>query len=272
MRIAIVGPATRDVIDIRGSCTEHVGGTVYYTAYALHALGVDATVFAKIAPADRELLNAFTCRVVPVWSQTTTIYKNSYPKENRDYREQSVDAVAEPFTGNDVADVHNFDIVHLGPLNKGDIPLAVIEQLRKHNTLISLDAQGYLRDVSGSKVIARPWTDAASFLLHIDILKCDEHEAALIVGNDMLEEMARRIAALGPREVIITRGSKGSVIFSHGTSTTIPAISPERIVDVTGTGDTYMGGYLAKRLETDDVKTCGTFAATIASKRISGLL
>ena len=92
----------------------------------------------------------------------------------------------------------------------------------------------------------------------------DENEAATILGKQLpLDEVAKTLASFGPDEVIITQGSNGSTIYSKKLDEIykIPAFSPKKTEDPTGLGDTYMAAYAARKLEIEDPKMCGMFAA-----------
>ncbi|NIR38379.1 MAG: ribokinase, partial [Actinobacteria bacterium] len=72
-------------------------------------------------------------------------------------------------------------------------------------------------------------------------------------GAGAPEEAARRIAELGPREVIVTLGGDGSVVLARDVLHRIEAHPPSRLVDATGCGDTFLAAYMAHRLGSDDV-------------------
>ncbi len=270
-KIAVVGPVTKDIIEIRGKRQEKTGGTVYHTSYALHKLGADVTAFAKLSKEDRHLIDSLPCKVVKTWSEKTTVFRNIYPEENPDYREQTVESISSPFSVSDVRKAKKFDIVHLGPLNKTDIPPDVIKYLRKNNPLVSLDVQGFLRKIVNKKVFLEGW-DEKEALEYVNIIKCDIKEAEILAGNKSIRRNAEIIGEMGPKEVIITCGSKGSLSYSNGKITKIMAVKPERIIDATGAGDAYMAGYLFMRLKTDNAEKCGRFASKTATLKIEGRL
>ncbi len=104
----------------------------------------------------------------------------------------------------------------------------------------------------------------------VDILKAGEDEAVVLTGATSPEEGARRLSLLGPREVIVTLGSQGSLVFTEGRLYRIPAYKPGKLVDATGCGDTYLAGYLIRRLEGADVEACGRFGAALATLKMEG--
>lgn len=268
-KIAVVGPVTKDVIEINNSIKGKIGGTAYYTSRALHKSGAGVTVFAKLSRRDRHLLDSFQCKVIASWADKTTVFRNIYPKGNLDYREQFVESVSEPFSVDDVRKARKFDIVHLGPLNRTDMPPDVIRYVRKNNSLISLDIQGFLRKVVNKKVCLEGMAEK-SLLENIDIIKCDVKEAEALAGEKSAIRNAKVISSFGPKEVIITCGSNGSLIYSGGKTAKIKAAKPVKIIDTTGAGDVYMAGYLFMRLKTSNIEDCGRFASRLASLSIEG--
>lgn len=80
---------------------------------------------------------------------------------------------------------------------------------------------------------------------------------------------AQRIHERGPKEVIITRGSKGSIISIEGEVAIQPAYMSSA-ANPTGAGDAYTAGYLRKRHDTEDPAVCGRYAAMTASTYLDG--
>ena len=116
--------------------------------------------------------------------------------------------------------------------------------------------------------VVEDWGEKASGLAHVYYLKADEHEAKVLTGEHGPEGAARRLADLGPREVIITLGSRGSLLLVDGDTHTIPAFSPRRLVDATGCGDTYFAGYLSERMKSREAERAGRFAAAVATVKL----
>lgn len=75
-----------------------------------------------------------------------------------------------------------------------------------------------------------------------------------------LEEILRRVKVL-----VITRGAEGSSIYADGREYRIPVIPPERILDPTGVGDAYRGGFLAGYAHGWGWELCGQMGALAAT-------
>ena len=87
-----------------------------------------------------------------------------------------------------------------------------------------------------------------------DIVFAGDDEAAIAVGpaGDALE-LARRVAALGPSQVIIKLGADGCAALVDGAEYHQAAI-PVRVLDTVGAGDAFVGGYLAELLSGEPVR------------------
>ncbi|MFI8630977.1 sugar kinase [Microbacterium sp. NPDC077663] len=85
-----------------------------------------------------------------------------------------------------------------------------------------------------------------------DIVFAGDDEARLLVGEGPGEPLAlaHAIAELGPADVLIKSGSRGSVGVVDGEEIIRPALSVP-VVDTVGAGDAYVAGYLAARLAGD---------------------
>ena len=70
--------------------------------------------------------------------------------------------------------------------------------------------------------------------------------------------------------VVLTRGRKGSTVWSEGRRVDVPAIaSPE--VDATGAGDVFATAFTVRYRETDDVGEAARFATAAAALSIRGI-
>jgi 2-dehydro-3-deoxygluconokinase len=87
-----------------------------------------------------------------------------------------------------------------------------------------------------------------AILPKIDVVFAGDEEAAIAVGpiEDPME-VARRIAELGPRQVIIKLGDAGAVALIDGNEYRREAIKVP-VVDTVGAGDAFVAGYIAELL------------------------
>jgi sugar/nucleoside kinase (ribokinase family) len=236
--LVIVGNLSFDRID--GGAPRPGGGPIH-CGRALRALHVRATTIARCAQHDvRVFRRPFARLGVPVRLVTggeTTSFSFSY---DGDRRKMHVDAVGDVWQPDDVAGVPRGAWVHLAALLRGDFPAATLDALARGRRL-SLDAQGLTRarEVGPLRLEADP--DARRLLAHVSILKLADEEAEALAGT--LD--ADALASLGPREVVVTFGSRGARVVADGVATDVYA----RFVDAdpTGSGDAFAAAYLASR-------------------------
>jgi len=244
------------------------GGTAYYFSYPFCKLDVSYLLVTALARKEMNYvadLRTHGIEVLVQQSTHTVNFENIY-NENQDYRTQNVLQQADSFTEEFLFPVEA-QIFHLGPLLPDDISVSLIKTLSAKGR-ISLDVQGYLREVKDKKVHSRDWPEKIEALRYVDILKTDEGELAVLTGCTDVRKAARIVAEWGVKEVVITNGSQGSLIFNEGIFYTIPAFPPKIVVDATGCGDTYMAGYLYQRIKGADIQEAGTYAAVLASRKM----
>ena len=114
----------------------------------------------------------------------------------------------------------------------------------------------------------RDWSDKREALQYIHFLKVNEHEMEVLTGLADPHEAARRLHEWGVKEVLVTLGSMGSLIFDGTGFYRIPAYKPEKVVDATGCGDTYTIGYLYQRVSGASIEDAGRFAAAMSTLKI----
>jgi len=263
-QICCIGHITSDKIVTPQAINYLPGGTAYYFSCALSKLEVPYLLVTSLAPAEMPYVEALRAKGIGVKVQPgahTVFFENIYG-ENPDDRSQNVLETADAFT---MAQLHAIDarVFHLGPLLAGDIPVDLIKTLAAKGR-ISLDVQGYLRKVVNQKVYPTDWPQKRQALQYVDILKADVAELQALTGCPTVADGAKCAAGWGVNEVIVTNGSKGSVIYSGGAFYDIPAYPPPTVVDATGCGDTYMAGYLYRRGKGDTIPRAGEFAAAMA--------
>ncbi len=98
-----------------------------------------------------------------------------------------------------------------------------------------------------------------------------ERARALFV-NDYEFGLIQKMTGMQPGEMlkylqymVVTNGSKGSIVYSKETEYFIPVVPPDHITDPTGVGDAYRGGFLTGYSHGLDLEICGqmgTLAAT----------
>lgn len=267
--LCCIGHITLDKIVTPKSTVYMAGGTAFYFSHAIKHFGdIDyglVTALAETEMGEVEKLRADGVDVTVMPSRHSVYFENIYG-DNSDNRTQRVLAKADPFTVETLKNVEA-RIFHLGTLLADDFPLEVVRYMAGKG-LVSADSQGYLREVHNKDVYAVDWAEKEEALQYVHFLKANEHEMEVLTGHADVAGAARQMYAWGVKEVLITLGSLGSVIYDGKTFHRIPAYLPHETVDATGCGDTYMTGYLYQRAKGASIDEAGRFAAAMSTLKI----
>lgn len=266
--ICCIGHITLDKIVTPQHTAYMPGGTSFYFSNAIRPMGINYILLTAVAASEQGFVDELLKEGVQVRSYSsaqTVNFENIYG-EDIDHRTQRVNALSDPFRPEQLDGIEA-KIFHAGPLLAGDIPGDLIIELAARGR-VSLDVQGYLREVRNAQVVPAAWPAAREVLRHVHYLKANEHEAEMLTGTGDLEKAALLLAAWGVQEVVITLGSRGSFIYDGSSFHHIPAFVPSAAIDATGCGDTYMAGYLSNRLSGATIAESGRFAAAMATIKL----
>ena len=268
--ICCIGHVTRDKIITPRQTVNMAGGTSFYFAYGMNQLPkkVSFQLVTKVGEGSMPEIEKMRQAGIDVEcfkSRHTVYFENKYGHDSN-RRTQRVLAKADPFT---VEEMQHLDarIYHLGSLLADDFSPEVVECLSKKG-MVSIDVQGYLREVRGEKVYAVDWKDKEEILSVTDIVKLNEYEMEVIAGTNDPRAVARKLASLGVKEVVLTFGDYGSLIYAEDKFYEIPAYPPVELVDATGCGDTFSTGYLYCRSQGMGYEESGKFAAAMCTLKL----
>jgi sugar/nucleoside kinase (ribokinase family) len=270
--ICCIGHITRDRIITQDppNTVYSAGGSAYYVAWAFQALPHDVD-FQLVTSVSREMMSEVErlreagVSVKSFESPDNVFFENKYGK-NMDNRTQRVLAKSAPFTIEQLEGIEA-RVFHLGTLLADDFAPEVVEYLATKGD-VSIDVQGYMRYVKGEQVYSTEWNDKLRLLKHTAILKVNEWECQTLTDITDPFVAAEQIHAWGVREVIVTLGGGGSIIYAEGKFYETPAYPPSKLVDATGCGDTYSAGYLYARAKGMSYEESGRFAAAMCTLKL----
>ena len=135
-----------------------------------------------------------------------------------------------------------------------EIQLATLRSVRSPKA-IALDTMNYWIDHKREALL--------EVLSHVDIVSVNESEARQLCDTVSVPKAAREILALGPRAVVVKRGEYGSVLFTRAFSFWSPAFPFDEVIDPTGAGDSFAGGFLGHLAESGSVDDRALRRATL---------
>ncbi len=110
-----------------------------------------------------------------------------------------------------------------------------------------------LQQVSGAKLVAADtmnyWIDSKPDALkrllgRVDILLINDGEIRQLTGESNLVRAVAVVHALGPQAVVVKRGEHGVLVFQGTSAFALPAFPLADVMDPTGAGDAFAGGFL----------------------------
>ncbi|MEE0925871.1 MAG: PfkB family carbohydrate kinase [Methanobrevibacter sp.] len=274
-KLLIIGPITKDVNIYNGITESAVGGAVYYESFVFENLNIDHVILTTLNMEDWNLLNDFPNKdnVLAVIKDETLVFENEYLDDSQ--RIQKSNFANIPITLSNFKavniDIDDFDAVLINPLVLTDLDMDLIRYLKESNLPVFLSLQGLLREKSeGGRVRQVKPAVLDEILAYVDVLFLDVYEARFLYSDLSIEDAARRLALMGPDEVVITQNKEGSLIYRNGEDK-IYDIDPFPVkekISPTGAGDTYMAAYVIKHMEDGDVAECGDFASKVAALKL----
>lgn len=93
-------------------------------------------------------------------------------------------------------------------------------------------------------------------LSKVNVVLINETEAKMLTGGKNAIDAAPKIVAMGPQAVVIKRGEYGFMLYSKTDGFSIlPAMPIANVIDPTGAGDTFAGGFFGHLAKLGQVPT-----------------
>jgi len=171
--------------------------------------------------------------------------------------------------------IESAKVFHFGSLSLTHEPArtATLHAVRtaKHNgSIISYDPNYRAVLWSSQKQAVQ---QMRSVLEYIDMIKISDEETALLTDREDPEDAARYLAEKGIPCVVVTLGKKGALACLNNKITTAGIVEAD-VVDTTGAGDAFWGGFLHRFFDTgkrpdalliEEVRDCLVFGNTTAA-------
>jgi sugar/nucleoside kinase (ribokinase family) len=264
----IMGHISVDENIYQGEAVKEIGGAVFYSSCASHAIGHKIGILTKLSFQDKNCLEAFTIPEEDIFalnSKDTTSIRNIYHSADKERRTCTALSVADPFTVKDIPNNINSHIYHFAGLISGEFNNEMIKYLYNKGK-IALDVQGFLRTVGENKeMVFKDWEKKKEYLPCIDYLKTDAAEAEIMTGTKDRKKAAEILFGWGAKEIMITHNKEVS-IYNGKKHYTCP-LKPRSLSGRTGRGDTCFSAYITERLN-KDIEDALLFAAALVSLKM----
>ena len=270
-KIAIIGSATIDK-NVKGSRSiRKIGGTVTYAGITFQKHGLPTVIVSNIAPQDSGLLRTLRQQGLTVCSYPTEVTTSFVNHNDGDDRWQEMNSKASPITVDQAQSIiEKVDHVHLGPLHPSDIEPELFLLLGKQSCFVSLDVQGYVREIKHGQVRLKVSETLHKVLLTAQVIKADYYELDAILQFYQMDCKTLK-EVYGLQELVITKGDEGGYIMADKKVSFVAKPVP-RIIDTTGAGDIFFAAYLIYRFHKHrNISESSQYAASIAARYVAGL-
>ena len=265
--IAFVGHYTKDIIVYPHLTRTVDGGAFNYGATVAARMGLKTAVITRLAREDWHVVAALERLGVTAFARAvpaSTLLRLTYPTADLDERTIELLDSAGPLTVAEVAKV-DARAFAIGASVRGEVPTEVVGALAAKGAIIALDVQGFIRVIRDGVLTFDDWPGKEAVLRHVTVLKTDAVEARRITGESDRHAAAQRLAAYGPREVLLTHG--GGVLVYHGGTFHEAPFVPQEVRGRSGRGDTCTSAYLSRRL-TAPPEDAVIWAAAVTSLKL----
>lgn len=273
--ILTIGSIALDTIETKNGSRENIlGGSASYFSIAasyfrdVNVLGVVGDDFPKkywdlykqfhINTENIEIKNGPTFR----WGGK---YSDDYNTRETLFTELGVFENYSPIVNNSV---QNSKFIFLGNIHP-DMQMSVINKTNDKQ-LVILDTMNLWIDISLGAL--------KNVIKNTDIFLLNDEEAFLLTNEKNVKAAASILSTMGPDIVIVKKGSLGSYILDNKNNIkmNVPAFSIDNVVDTTGAGDSFAGGFVGnlKNNNIIDSVIAGSAIAsfTVTAFGVEGLL
>jgi len=270
--IVSVGHFSIDSISLPGRSRPFtvLGGSPTYVSLVSRCLDARVGVVSKIGS---DFPNAYLwwlreegvdlSGVVKVEQAKSTSFELKYSRDLSD-RSLRLRCRAPSIAVTDLPDSLKAKAIHVAPI-AGEITYDVVQKLRNHAEVLSIDPQGLVRNFDEvGNITLGPLTDKRILEL-VNIYKSSLAEVQNVTSLQNLNSAIKAIHDHGVEVVIVTLGMKGVIVSAETGLYNIPACKPEKVVDPTGSGDAFMGGFLVEYINGANYLRCACVGSAAAS-------
>jgi len=253
-----------------------LGGSVAYASFAARRLDARVAVVSKVGndfPAaymwwlKQEGIDLF--KVTKAENAQTTCFELRYNADLSN-RTLQLKTRAPSITVEDLPNSLKAKAIHIAPI-AGEVSFNVAEKLRGCTEILSFDPQGLIRNFDENGNITPQVLTDKRILKLVDIYKSSLNEIQTITGLADINSSITAIHDYGPKIVIATLGADGVAVFVEDKIHTVPAYKSGKVVDPTGAGDAFIGGFLAEYAYGEDCSWCSCVGSAAASLVVEGI-
>ena len=252
-KILIIGTVAYDEIETTtGSSGKILGGAATYIGLSASLLNSKSSIIS-IVGGDFEYknlkllklkgINTDSIEIVP--KGKTFYWKGKYHKDwnKRDTLNTQLNVLAD-FNPAVSEENKKAEIIVLGNLHP-EIQNTVLDQVNVSEKCIILDTMNFWMDNALAELM--------KVIKRVDIIIINNEEALQLSKKDTLFAAANEILSFGPKQIVIKKGEHGAMLFDESRFFAVPAFPVKKVIDPTGAGDTFAGGFAGYLSQLDKI-------------------
>jgi sugar/nucleoside kinase (ribokinase family) len=276
--VAVVGYFSIDSIILPSRSRPFVilGGSVAYVSLVTRRLDGTVSIISKVGVDFPEAYMWWLRQegvdlsgVVRRETELTTRFELVYSKDLSS-RTLRLKSRASPISLSDLPNSLRARAIHIAPI-AGEISYDLVEHLKHCTDILSFDPQGLLRSFDEAGNVTCCSSVDKSLLSLIDVYRSSQDEISTLTGHSDLNSAIRAVHDFGVETVLVTLGVKGAVLSVDNALHHIPACDSVAVVDPTGAGDVFIGGFLAEYTRQKDPLWCACVGSAAASVVVEGV-
>ena len=272
MSIAVVGSIGLDTIQTpAGRVNDVLGGSAaYFSLAARHFMPVSlVAVVGRDFPRDaRSLLDQPDVDLAGLEVQDGKtfrwegVYSDDMNTRETIRTELNVFEHFKPDLPERIRSLKNVFLANIDPVLQRDV-LAQLDQPR----LVLADTMNYWIKTKKDELLET--------LKKVQIVIINEEEARELTGEALTHKAARAILSLGPETVVIKQGEHGAFLQGPEVFFTCPAYPIDNVIDPTGAGDSFAGGFVGAlarmaRVNDHNLRRAVVYGCVLASFTVEG--
>lgn len=252
-KILIIGTVAYDEIETTtGSSGKILGGAATYIGLSASLLNSKSSIIS-IVGGDFEHknlkllklkgINTDSIEIVP--KGKTFYWKGKYYKDwnKRDTLNTQLNVLAD-FNPAVSEENKKAEIIVLGNLHP-EVQNTVLDQVNVSEKCIILDTMNFWMDNALAELM--------KVIKRVDIIIINDEEALQLSKKDTLFAAANEILSFGPKQIVIKKGEHGAMLFDESRFFTVPAFPVKKVIDPTGAGDAFAGGFAGYLSQLDKI-------------------
>jgi len=268
LKILVVGSVAYDAVETpAGKRESQLGGSASYfstSASYFTEVGLIGVVGQDFAPSDKEMFESHgidTSGLIEADGKTfrwAGEYMGDINEAVTLETQLNVFGDFEPELSEAHANAPYLFLANIDPT----LQMNVLNSMNQRPKMIALDTMNLWIDIARSQLL--------DVIGKVDTLLINEGEAKQLTEQEHLPDAAAAIISQGPDAAVIKRGEYGAALFGQGFSFAAPAYPLERVIDPTGAGDSFAGGFMGYLASVDKVneetlRTAAIAGSTMAS-------